>query len=186
MYLNLNLAIGILAFPLFQATIALPVETNEPRSLFKRAAVCEPRNGGLTIADCQRAYRDIPHDDTDNYINPNDLSGLPYIWSRGECTIAGDLINPASAEFVSFLDIASAAREIMWDCVSPLRQGGYDIVGWNSNFKVTIYQFDYEDESDEVGPDPTGKCAIKGSNKVRGDIETCVLNQAAISGYTGP
>jgi hypothetical protein len=93
----------------------------------------------------------------------------------GECTIAADLVNVQNPEYITFLDIAHAAQEVIYGCVRPSRYGGSYVTGAYNNFKVTIYQFDYADEETvQVGPDPTGKCSVKGEVQ---DVETCVLAQ---------
>ena len=178
---------AMLAFGTFQATFSKPVSSENSHSLIKRAAQCDPRLGGLSVYDCRASARQIPHTETPIQFqpdNPNRLVGLPFIWSVGECTIAADLINIQDPEYITFLDIAHAAHEVIHGCVRPSRYGGSYVTGAFNNFRVTLYQFDYADEeTHQVGPDPTGTCAVKGEVQ---DVETCVLAQAALSGFSGP
>ncbi|KAL9629238.1 MAG: hypothetical protein Q9164_006963 [Protoblastenia rupestris] len=189
MYSYTTFAYAMLAFGFFPTVLTIPVKSDSsPHPLVKRAANCDARLGGLRLEDCRLAFNQIPHSQTPIQFqpgNPAPLAGLPYIWSVGECTIAADLIDPAGAEYITMLDIAFGAREIMNDCVSPSRIGGTYLAGSYDNFRVIIYQFDYADEENvEQGPDPTGKCSVKGG--VNTDVATCVLEQASIFGFTGP
>ena len=58
------------------------------------------------------------------------------------------------------------------------------LTGNYENFKIVLYQYDYADEEPfEEGPDPLGLCSKKGEVV---EVSTCMLDQAAQYGFSGP
>ena len=168
-----------------------PLENKDPASLEKRNVYCDPRLGACRLADCNAAVAQIPTEAGDRHFEAEPLGraneGLPYVWSVGECTVVGSLINPANEEFVSFLDVKLGAYNIIDQCVAPSRIGGTEAVGRFHNFRVMIYQFDYGDyEVDEVnvGPDSHGVCTKKVPQKQ--DPDDCVLHQGSLNHFVSP